>query len=264
MSTPGTYTVTYSFFGGPTGCPNIATTTVIIDEPADIPVATTTPIVCVDDVNGATISIGTVGNPSVSTTTYQLITNYDPQNHTFTAVGSAVAGNNGVLALQTGQLSSQTVFNVLATNTAMNCTKVLTASVTIDVAQPVTAEITDFDFDNACPNGPFTVHAQPTGNTTMANSTIHWQIISGAGGLSGADTWTPSYTPVQVDEGSYVTLEMTVSNGICSDYVQDFNKYIYPSIPVSIIGNLSYICKGSSTQLVSPAADNNIPLPGPV
>src|SRR4029453_17582888 len=57
-NTPGTYTVTYPFTAPPTGCPNITTTTVVIDEPVNKTIGTQAATVC--DGSGTNITVANV------------------------------------------------------------------------------------------------------------------------------------------------------------------------------------------------------------
>src|SRR5207237_914838 len=65
---------------------------------------------------------------SVSGTNYQLRNNSDNSN-----VGSAVAGTAGTINLPTGNLTSTTTFNILATNATTGCAAQLTTTQTITV-----------------------------------------------------------------------------------------------------------------------------------
>ena len=236
LSTPGTYTVTYSFFGGPTGCPNIATTTVIIDEPAMKTISAEATNVC-------TTSSGTFIDVAAS----DIGTSYQLRNDAGDiAIGSPVAGTGGTIQLPTLTITTSTTFNVLAI-TANSCTKEMGNTVTVDVTLPPTASTSGFQV--ICDNQ--TLMLQPGEATATNYTTLSWS-EDGAGSITaGGNTLTPTYSPAAGDVGNFVNLILTASNGVCPDVSTPSGSYqilVNPSPVVSL--NSSYICIGSTSATV--------------
>ena len=242
-STPGTYTVTYSFFGGPTGCSNIATTTVVIEEPANKTIGVLAATICQGSSTNVTVSNVDAG------TSYQLRDNSDNS-----LIGSPVSGTAGsTVNLSTGTLTAaSTTFNVLAITTN-GCTKVMTGTVTVATLEQPTA--VSGGFAVTCQNVPYTL--QPGEATADHFTTLSWT-EDGLGSITaGASTLTPTYTPATGDIGNFVTLTLTAANGgICTPATATYTILVNP-IPIVTL-NSSYLCVGSTSSTVL-----SVTAPGP-
>jgi hypothetical protein len=245
-STPGTYTVTYHFTAPPTGCPNITTTTVVIDEPLNKTISTQAAAVC--DGGGTNITVANVA----ASTSYQL---RDAVTHN--NIGGPVSGTAGsTVLLPTGTLvlaNSPYTFEVLGI-TANNCTKLMSGTVSVTVAQHNTATTDhNLDFSNICSNSSFAISGASAGSPIPPNTTILWT-TDGHGTITGSNTLTPTYNPTVADEGNIVTLTLTVTNGgICPPATDNIQIFIVA--PPAITMSKTYICLGSSSQILTPTAD---------
>jgi PKD repeat protein len=229
-STPGVYTVKYTFSDG--ACSNTITTIVTIDAPANLVVAAQTPVVCIGTETNITVAL------SNATTSYQLRNNADNS-----LIGIPVTGNGGTINLPTGPLTTATTFNVFAT-TAAGCTGQMSATPGVTVSAQPTA--TAGGNQTICSNGSATVSG-----ASSTNGTISWT-HNGAGTLTNATSLTPTYTAALADGGHTVVLTMTVSNSPCTAATATYSILVNAIPTVSL--STSEICLGSSTVLLTPVS----------
>jgi len=145
--------------------------------------------------NGTNI---TVTSP-VSGVSYQLRDGTTP-------IGSPATGSSGTLNLPTGNLTTTTTFNVLATNTTTSCSTQMTNTPTVNITPLPTTS-------NAGPtqngSGPFTLAA----NTPSVGTGV-WAIVSGPNTSTSqlSSTTNPTATFNPIGTGTYV-LSWTITNG---------------------------------------------------
>lgn len=162
-------------------------------------------------------------------------------------MGSAVAGNGGTINLPTGNISSTTTYNVLATNATTGCNKQMTGTVTITIAsvQSVTAGGPDNTCSSASPT-PITLSGASFGGSATSAA---WSILSGGGTLSStsqtASPATVTYTPAANSTGT-VTLSLT-SAGACGSAASANRTINIGSLPTALVTNgAQTICSGSA------------------
>ncbi|MBI2967563.1 MAG: tandem-95 repeat protein [Bacteroidetes bacterium] len=137
---------------------------------------------------------------------YQLRNDADDSN-----IGSPVAGTGGTINLPTGNISSTTTFNILATG---NCNRELSAKPTVTIIS-VTSANAGTNQNLSCG----TTNATLSGNTPSAG-TGTWSLISGTGTVS-----IPSdpNSPVTGLSSGINTFRWTISNPPCADSYDDVN-----------------------------------------
>ena len=162
--------------------------------------------------------------------------NYQLRNNTGNVnIGSAVAGNGGIINLSTGNLSSNTTFNVLATKTSGGCTLQMTGTVTVSVGAPTVTPGSALSACSSLTPAAITLTGSSVGGTA---STGAWAIVSGGGTLSStAQTATPAtvtYTPADAYTGTVVLSLTTNTPSGCSAANATRNIVINPK-PVPVI-----------------------------
>ncbi len=115
----------------------------------------------------------------------------------------------------------------------------------VTITRPLDAIATAGGSAISCENGSVIVSG-----ASSANGTINWT-SDGFGGLTGAGTLTPTYTPNSSDAGNIVTLTLSVT-GTCNVATAIFTIDVRPRptlTPASV-----NICSGSPSQLISVVA----------
>jgi tRNA threonylcarbamoyladenosine modification (KEOPS) complex Pcc1 subunit len=137
----------------------------------------------------------TVAN-SLSTERYQLRNNTGNVN-----IGTATTGNGGTLSLSTGNLSSATTFNVLATNIASSCSQQMTNTPSVSI--------------NALPNiTNFSVSASNVGMGNTSTITISSNSLA-----AGTYTVTYNLTGANSSTGNISSVTMSSNVGTFSSSV---------------------------------------------
>ncbi len=208
--------------------------------PTDIaPVAQATPL-C----TGTSTNIQIAG--SQAGVNYQLRNNATNAN-----VGTAVAGTGASIDLPTGNLSSTTIFNVLATNTSTSCFRQMTSTVTV-IVNPVIVNNTIGTAQSVCTG---TAPAAFTGATPTGGSGTYvylWEsstTSAAAGFATAAGTSNgQNYTAGTLTQNTWY--RRTVTSGGCSNTTAAIQITINP-LPTDIApaAQAATICSGSSTNI---------------
>ncbi len=158
-----------------------------------------------------TICSGTGTNITVSSSesgvNYQLRNDAGDIN-----IGSPVAGTGGDILLPTGNLTSTTSFNILATNAASSCSVELNQTETVTV-DPVSAGGT------LSGGTPSITYGDITGTLTLtsyAGSIIKWQKMEGAGSWQDITNTSATYSETPVAAGSW-QFRVEVKSGVCPE-----------------------------------------------
>lgn len=196
-STPGTYTVTYSFTSA--GCSNTATTTVTISP---LPTAT----------------ISYVGSPFCAIGT-AAVTQTGTAGGTYTSTaGLSITAGTGLINLATSTAGTYTVTYSFG---SAGCTNTATTSVTINSAPTATISYTGSPF---CPQGTATV--TQTGTTGGVYSSTAGLVINSATGAVDLAAST---------SGSYTITYTIAATGSCPLFTTTFDITINNSLPVATI-----------------------------
>lgn len=177
----GTYnlTVTNGY-----GCSASGSTAITIGSlPSDRTVTAVSSEIC----SGAATSISIAS--SESGVKYQLRNNADSSN-----IGSPVTGNGGTINLPTGNLSSATTFNVLATNASTFCSRQLNTTPTVTIATTPVLVITN---QAAC-SGTVDLSAPAvTAGSSGGGTLSYWTDVAATNSLS-------NYTAVNTSGTYYI------------------------------------------------------------
>ena len=152
-----------------------------------------------------------VALPTATTTTYQLRNNADNS-----IIGSPVIGAGISINLPTGNLTSNTTFNVLATITATGCTAQMTGTQTVTV-NPIIADNTVSSIQTICSG---TTPAALSGSTPTGGSgsyNYNWEQSTDGStfGNAGGTRTGINYTPGSLTQTTWY--RRTVTSGGCTD-----------------------------------------------
>ncbi len=222
-STAGSYIVTYGFTNGT--CPSTTTATVTVNAlPADKIIATASASVCSGAGTNITVTSSVVG------ISYQLRNNVGNA-----LIGSAVPGNGGTINLPTGNLTTTTTFNVLASSGSCMLQMTVTPTVTVNTL-PVAAI--------AYPGSPYcaagtaaVVRTGQTGGTY--SSTAGLTIDSSTGAINLATSLTSTYT---------VTYSFT--NGTCLNTANTGITINPFPTDKPVVAASALICSGTGTNII--------------
>jgi len=159
-------------------------------------------------------------------------------------VGTAVAGTGGTINLPTGNLTSTTTYNVLATNASTGCDAELStmATVTVNPALSVVATTAD---NLICDDESTTLTATPSGGT--GPYTYLWA-GAGAGDLDDATLAMPTFTPSAA--ATYV-FTVTVTDASASSCTAQSNVTVTvnatPATGLGVSAASTDVCYGGST-----------------
>jgi hypothetical protein len=177
-----TLTLTTNDPSGPCGAVNETRTITVNPLPADRVPAAQSAVVCSG--SGTNINIPT----TQADVNYQLRNNANNSN-----IGAAVAGTGGTINLQTGNLTSTTTFNVLATNSTTGCTVQMATTVTVsmdNIAPAISCPVSQsIHLNSSCsatlPDYTALVtvsdNCTATGDIIVTQSPIAGSSVSGAG-----------------------------------------------------------------------------------
>ncbi len=165
-------------------------------------------------------------------------------NGTNSNVGSAINGNGATVNLPTGNLSSTTTYNVLATNNTTNCSLQMSGTVTVTV--------NTFSTDPSGATASASTICLGTTNTTVSvvggslgtAATFHW--YSGSCGLTPVGIGSTVTVVPTTTTTYFVRAEGTCNNTNCAQVTITVNDTARPA--TSIIGT-SPICNGLSSNL---------------
>jgi Ig-like domain CHU_C associated/Lectin C-type domain/HYR domain len=229
-----TSTTTFNVFATAGSCSyqltNTATVTVI-PLPAD-----KTPVAA-----AAAVCSGTGTNIQIASS--QSGVNYQLRNNATNAnVGSAVAGTGGTINLPTGNLASNTIFNVLATTATASCSIQMINTVTVTV-NPLPATPAAGDASR-CGTGTVTIAATPG-----SGETIDW--YAAASGGAALVTGNTSFTTPSISSTTlYYAQARNTATGCLSAARRTVTATVN-AVPTnySITGGGSYCTGGSGVAI---------------
>jgi gliding motility-associated-like protein len=168
--------------------------------------------------------------------------------------GSITAGANTLTPTYTpaaGDAGNPVTLTMTVTSTNACAPQTAIATYTVNVHPLPTA--TAGGSQNICVNGTAVVSG-----ATSANGTIAWT-ENGAGSITaGANTLTPTYTPIAGDAGGTITLTMTVtSNNACAPHfaIATYTVNVHP-LPIATAGGSISICPGDDAVVSGASASN--------
>lgn len=199
----------------------------------------------------------TVASSTNSTTTYQLRNNFDNS-----LVGPAVIGNGGTINLPTGNLTSTTTFNVLATITATGCTAQMSVLPVISVI-PVISNNTITANQTICSGATPSslVGSTPTGGS--GSYTYNWQQSTDSisfGNASGTRTGI-NYSPPALSQTTWY--RRTVTSGACTDNSATVKITVNPLPAIVNVSGGGTVC-ANTTLTASNGGDGTIYFQGAV
>jgi hypothetical protein len=229
-----TATTTFNVFATAGSCnyqlTNTATVTVI-PLPTDKTPTAASAAVCSG--TGTNIQIAS----SQSGVNYQLRNNAGNVN-----VGSAVAGTGGTINLPTGNLTSNTTFNVLATTATASCSIQMVNTVTVSVnSLPATPTAGDA---SRCGTGTVTITATPG-----SGETIDW--YAAASGGAALVTGNTSYTTPSISSTTLYYAQARITGTGCLSATRRTVTATVNAVPTtySITGGGSYCTGGSGVAI---------------
>jgi hypothetical protein len=191
-----------------------ATTTYWLDATANscTTAARTSVVATINPLPTASLAVGGTGEvcpgtaTSISVALSQTGVSYQLRNNAGNAtVGSAVAGTGGEINLPTGNLTTTTTFNILATNATTSCAAQLSNTATVTVnALPVAGDITGAAALCAGSTLALASHATGTGTLTYTwnSSDTGAATVTNAGLVSGIAAGAASITYTVTDGSS--------------------------------------------------------------
>ncbi len=162
-------------------------------------------------------------------------------------VGSPVSGNTTTINLPTGNLSSTTTFNVLATNASTSCSAQLAQTATVNI-DPVSA--------GGSISGTTTItYGSSTGTMTLSSYTgtiQRWEKRLNSGSWSSISNTNATYSETPTTAGTW-GYRAVVKSGVCTEAnSSELSITVNKATPVITWGNPADIVEGtalSSTQL---------------
>jgi len=106
--------------------------------------------------------------------------------------------------------------------------------------------------DNTCENKAYTI----SGASATDATSVYWTITSGAGTLTNATTYTPTYTPAAADIGNLVVLTLhAVGKANCNEATDDMNLLVFAA-PVANAGPDDNACVAQPYTVNGASVDN--------
>lgn len=225
VTAPGTYTVQFARAGG-CNSPSSAAQVIIVE---DLPTATAGGSTTICSNGTATVSGALASNGTIK--------------WTFSGGAGTLSGDATLTPTFTPTLggAARTIILTMTVTSNNSCApQIATAKYTINVQAAPTVAITGSQ--STCSDTAVTV---TSGAANASNGTILWT-HDGDGTLTNATTLTPTYTPVPADEGSQVTLTLTVTaSPACSP-----TAYVVSDIyPIVVVANNTVAAASSSPIL---------------
>ena len=177
--------------------------------------------------------------------------NYQLRNNTGNvAVGTAVAGTGGTINLPTGNLSTTTTFNVLATNATTSCSAQLTGTTTLTVNPLPAVGLTV--------GGTGTICSGTATNITVASSVsgVNYQLRNNAGNATVGSAVAGTGGTINLPTGNLTTtttfnILATNATTTCSAQLTGTATVtVNPSPAIGLtVGGSGSICSGSGTNI---------------
>ena len=161
----------------------------------------------------AVSSICSGGNTTIQVANSQLGVNYQLRNNTSNVnIGSTVSGTGLAINLNTGSLTTNTTFNVLATSTVNGCFAQMSSLPTVNVTSPTATAGPTINACQSLTPSAITLSGASVGGGATTGA---WSIIAGVGTLSStAQTASPelvTFLPNDNYTGT-ITLQLTTNN----------------------------------------------------
>jgi hypothetical protein len=159
-------------------------------------------------------------------------------------VGSPVAGTGGNINLPTGNLTSNTTFNVLATNTSTGCSLQLTNTPTVIVEQtPIAPTITKYPNTTSVCAGTYVSATFSSGSGGNGTETYEYR-------YDGTGSWSP-YTPgsnLSTTGHTLVEIRAIRNASVCTPATNSVSWTVTSGFSVTCSSNTP-VCQGSTLNL---------------